>query len=200
MTVQAPITVDDVKSFSGEAANNKDGLIASLIDAVLPAFEGFCNRPLDEQTATEYRDGNDASRMLLVHYPISDVSSVIIDGIAIPKSTGANVAGYFSPVGGRAVMLRGYKFTRGYRNVQITVTAGYGNFFPWPADIKLACNLWVTTRMRERSRLGVGSQSLAGQTITYDAASGTSNSSEGMPSAARSILNNYTNTLPESGT
>ncbi len=196
--MQPLITLDEVKNYMGKSSsnNNSDQALLMLIDAVVPAFEGFCNRRLATREATSYRDGNGAARMSLTSYPLSNVVSVVID-----KRT-LNASEYFWSIGGRSIVLTGGRFTQGMRNVQIDYVAGFGddaNLNPWPSDLKVAACMWVTTRIKERERLGIGSQSLAGQTVTYDGTSGTNQASEGMPAAARSILSNYYNFVPESG-
>ena len=195
-------TVADVKLYNGLATNNQDGLITSLMAACLQGIGNFCNRNFSSQVVTEYRDGNAAKAMQLANYPVTTFTSLFIDGVQIPASV-AGMPGYFVPLGGRRIVLNGYRFTAGMRNVVMTFTAGFGDdagIAPWPADLKLAFIMFLETRRKERERLGVGSQSLAGQSVSFtDATSGTSGSSQGIPSAARIILENYMNTVPETG-
>lgn len=200
-------TRDDIKEFGGFTGTNLDALIDSLMGPCLTAIGNFCNRDFTAVTTTEYRDGNEASRMLLAHYPIAQITRVQIDQSIITVSTsGSN--GYFFIPRGRTVILVGNRYGRGLRNIQIDLTAGYGDGIkpgggdinPWPEDLKLAYMMYITTRIKERSRLGIGSQSLAGQSISYtDGPSGTSSGSQGIPAAARTILENYVNTVPENG-
>lgn len=197
-------TLQDVKTYAAITSANLDTVINQLLPTSLVAIGAYCNRIFQSQQMTEYRDGNDASRMLLVNYPITSFQSLTIDGITIPASVNLGPGYFFA---GRALVLRGYKFTRGLRNVVIQYTGGYGDasgvngadLAPWPSDLKMAYMMYVVTRMKERERLGVGSMSLAGQSVTFDATSGTSGGSQGIPSAAKLILDNYANTVPESG-
>ena len=140
--------------------------------------------------------------MQTVGYPITAFSSLNIDGRNIPASVNGSFGYIFVP-NGRMLILKGCSFSRGDRNVVMSYTAGYGDaggLAPWPDDLKMALLMYVTTRFKERDRLGVGSKSLAGESITFtDGPSGTSSSSGGIPSAARDVLFNYLNVLPESG-
>ena len=196
-------TVDDFKIYAGITTANTDALITMLLASSLTMLSNYCNRALQSAQYTEYRDGNDSSRMLVAAgYPLTAFSSLSIDGRVIPTSTNGS-PGYFFVLGGRAVVLIGYKFTRGYRNIVMTYTGGYGDdndVLPWPADLNLALMMCVQTRLKERDRLGVGSKSLAGESITFtDSGSGTSGQSGGIPAGAATILKNYMNTVPENG-
>lgn len=195
-------TVQDIKALGGITSTANDALLTALLVQCLQAIGAFCNRTFNSRDIIEYRDGNDSTRMLLANYPITAVASLTIDGVSIPPSVN-NGPGYWFPQGGRALMLRNYAFTRGQRNVVIDLTAGYGDaagVAPWPDDLKLALQMYVLTRFNERTRLGIGSKGLAGESITFtDSPSGTSSSSGGIPSAAKDILFNYLNVLPESG-
>lgn len=199
-------TLAEIKEF-GSLSNNLDSLITALMPDCLLAIGNFCNRVFESTTTTEYRDGNESARMLLANYPIAKVTRVQVDQSTIAvAANGSN--GYFFVPKGRALILTGFRFTRGLRNIQIDLTAGYGDALgpagadicPWPADLKLAFLMYITTRVRERARLGIGSQSLAGQSVTFtDGPYGTSSGSQGIPAAARTILENYVNTVPETG-
>jgi hypothetical protein len=203
----AATTVADIKLYAGITDANKDALYASLIPSSLKGIGAFCNRDFASSDRVEYRDGNGSARMMLANYPILSIASLTIDGIKIPASDGVS-PGYWFPPNGRALMLRGYKFAQGLRNVAIQLSAGYGDasgpggtdIIPWPDDLQMALNMYIITRANERSRLGIGSKSLASESVTFtDGPSGTSSGSKGIPSAAKDILENYLNTIPESG-
>lgn len=199
----APITtVAEFKDYAGITSVNQDALIASLIEPCTAAIGAYCNRPFSSASVTEYRDGNGSTRMQLAHYPITNFGSLFIDGREIPKAVGGG-AGYVAVPGSRVLVLIGYRFTQGVRNVVASFVAGYGDeagVAPWPDDLKMAAHLYMLTRIRERERIGVGSKALAGESVSFvDATSGTSGRSGGVPSAAAGILKNYANTVPETG-
>jgi hypothetical protein len=190
-------TAEDVRLFLGSLSASQEPLVESLISSCTHAIGAYCNRDFASAERTEYRDGNGASRMLSVHYPITSFSALVINGQNIPASVNGSPGYFFS---NRTIVLTGYRFTEGLRNVVMRYTAGFGGAVAWPEDLKLALIMYVTTRMRERDRLGVGSKSLAGESISYtDGPSGTSSVSEGVPAAARTVLENYMNTVPENG-
>lgn len=198
----APVTVADYKAYAGVSSNNQDALIGTLLVEALAAIGNFCNRSFPSAAALEFRDGTGSASLTLARYPVTEFTSLRIDGRDIPASVNGG-AGYVVPTGSRKIVLRGYRFSEGLRNVELLYTAGYGdtgNVAPWPEDLKLAIKMYVKTRIAERDRLGVGSKALAGESITIaDAGSGTNGSSQGIPAAARLILENYLNTVPETG-
>ena len=204
MTAMA--TLADCKAYAGVSSPNADPIMQSILDASALAFASYCNKDsFFSTTYTEYRDGTGGNRMILGNTPMTAVSAVVIDGQSIPASVG-NGPGYFFPMGGRMVGLRGYVFNAGFRNVQITYTAGFNdpnNLFPLPADLIMATKMYVSYRYRERERLGISAKSLAGESVTYSGESAGGNSTlgtiSGMPAAAANILENYMNMVPESG-
>lgn len=191
------LSLVDYKTYTGSTSVGSDDVLNQLLTATVGAVGDYCNRDFVLSTRVEYRDGNDTSRMMLANYPIVSVASVTIDGRDVPRSVGGGV-GYDFTTGGRIVWMKGYSFTRGIRNVVITLNAGY-DATTMPAELKSAMYAYTLARHKERDRIGVGSKSLAGESVTFDAGSGTSGRSEGIPAAAKSVFSNYLNTIPESG-
>lgn len=203
---QAITTAAEIKALGAITSTNADSLLNVLIPQCVQAMGSFCNRQFTSATHTEYRDGNGGTRIMLANYPVIAVTSVNIDGVDIPQSTGFNSPGFFAAPGSRALLLRGgYRFNAGQCNVVITLSAGYGddgNVSPWPADLKLALQMFVLTRYNERTTYGISSKALAGESVSLGGggASGGAAKGDGLTSAARSTLEQYLNTIPESGT
>ncbi len=198
-------TLAEVKAYCGVNSPNADAVLQSLLDAASPAFAAYCNLgSFFSHTYNATRDGSGSDRLILVNTPVTDVVSVNIDGMNVPKSVGMG-AGYDFVIGGRIVFLRGYRFTSGTRNVKITYTAGFNDpqgLYPMPDDLAVAAKMWVSARYRERDKLGIGSKSLAGESVSYtDSKLGATGSpSGGMPAAAANILESYMNYVPEYST
>ncbi|MBV8060598.1 MAG: hypothetical protein JO253_03620 [Alphaproteobacteria bacterium] len=214
----ALVTLSDVKLYKGIANTDTtyDALITALIPECLAAMNSYCSRNFASQAYQEIRDGNNKQTITAVGYPITAVSSVFINGTNIAAGNwnlnGVPVGGNATPtngflfsVGSRRISLYGYQFTQGVQNVVLNYTGGYGDasgqggadLAPWPQDLKMAICMYIWTRINERARLGIGSKSLAGESITYDAGSGTSAQSKGIPAAAMAILDAYRNVVPE---
>ena len=204
MAITPIATVADVKTYAGITTSNTDAVLAMILNATIEAIGAYCNRDFTSSQRQEYRDGNGSKKIQVVQYPLTAFNTLSIDGVAVPPSVNGSMGYTFIP-GGRVVMLvGGYKdFTEGDRNIFMDYVGGFGDAAgkaPWPEDLKLACIMMAVTRFKERDRLGVGSKALAGESISFtDGTSGTSSGSMGIPAAARVILNNYMNVVPESG-
>ncbi len=188
----------DVYTFMGLTGTAKtDAIITPLMTSCSQAIGNFCNRTFESTQYTEYRNGNGKCGMMLSNSPITAFTSLTVNGNAIPVSAIRVIPK------GRRVILDGYTFGKGDRNVVLTYQAGYGdtdNVAPWPADLQLAFFQFITVRYRERDRLGVEQERFAGQISRFaDAQSGNAGSSSGIPPSARIILENYKNVIPETG-
>ncbi len=207
-------TLADVHTYLGLGTNTtQDAVINEFLITGMAALSSWTNRQLTSQTVTEYRDGNSAAKMMLSNYPVTSFGSMYIDGLPIVAApvppTPTITTGYmFVPLGRRVWLTGGQRFNCGTRNVIMTYTAGFGDgsgaggtdLAPWPADLKQALLMWIGANLNMRSRLGKGSETLAGQTVSYpDASAGTTSSAMGMPATARAILQNYMNMIPETG-
>ena len=153
----------DLEAWLGLASGNDDEpLLARLITAASAFIETWCDRQFAAQTYTEVRDGTGAVRMAFAQTPVTAVTSVAIDGHAIPPGDAVSTPGYYFTAA--MLMLNGHAFARGYGNVQLSYTAG---FAATPADIEQACIELAAMRYRELGRIGVASKSVAGESTSF---------------------------------
>jgi len=139
-----------------------DALLTRLVTAASQFIQSWLDRTLAQQGYTETRDGGGGSSLAFANTPVSAVSALAIDGIAIPPASDAVSPGYaFSAT---RLYLRGYAFTRGVRNVTLSYTAGYA---ATPPEVEQACIELVALRYKERDRIGHVSKSLAGETVSF---------------------------------
>lgn len=156
-------TLENVKawlSLKPEVAAD-DALLNRLIVAASAFLESWLNRTILSQQFTDTRNGNGKQVMLFTNYPVTDVTSVVIDEQPIPKAVG-NGSGWFFDAD--RLYLRGYAFGRGMQNVKIAYSAGYASV---PPDIEQACIDLVALRYREKSRIGEQSKSIGGETVSF---------------------------------
>jgi uncharacterized phiE125 gp8 family phage protein len=148
-----------VKAYAQVNGTTDDAVLQSMITAYSAAARSYCNRDLTSQDYSITRDGRGTTMMLLPQFPVTAVSSVIVDGRPISAQSAFGLPGYrFTD---KAIILDGFCFTRGFGNVQIAFTAGYAAV---PDDIAQAVNEWVALRYKERDRIGFASKTLAGET------------------------------------
>lgn len=204
-----PLAVlNDLKTYLSKPLTSSpdDTLLTLVLGYSMTAMNSYLNRNLAYSAYSELRDGNGNQKMQVVGYPILTFTSLVITQecgwewgpITIPPSTNSQ-AGYL--ISGRSVILRGYKFSRGNRNVAMSYTGGYGDAMgpsgsdvnPWPQDLKMAVLMIATQRFREISRLGSNSRMIGTESVTYD------NANSGIPAGALTILSNYRNVVPETG-
>jgi hypothetical protein len=169
----------NVKQWLGIATTTDDALLTRLVSAASDYIQTWLNRTFASAAYTEVRDGNGGAKLMFSNYPVTAVASVVIDGVAIPASTGPTAPGYtFSQT---QLFLRGsYRFTRDMQNVSVTYTAGYAQI---PNEIAQACIELVGLRYKEKDRIGIVSKGLAGETISF--------TQKDFSEAVATVLRNY---------
>lgn len=173
-------TVSDVKQWMQVAPSvtADDALIQRLVSELSTEVLSSLRRDIFLTTYTETRNGNAARAMRLHQTPIVSVVSVTIDTQIIPARPSAQGCGFVYD--DRTVFLSGYRFCKGAQNIVVGYTAGYAQV---PLDLREA-----TTRMcalilkRDRAKIGITSESLAGQQVTY---------LKEMPSDLMAVLDRY---------
>lgn len=178
-------TLANVKGYLGLTDNvqARDDLLQRLITACSMFIESILNRTFAIADYTEQRNGNNADTMVARYYPVTDVSSIAIDGVEIEAAPSNTEAGYIFDQDG--FYLRGYLFTKGIKNVVITYTSGYEET---PADIEDMCIELVAKKFKYKDRIGHVSKSLAGETVSFERYDLTKD--------MKSILRNYQSVVP----
>lgn len=147
-------SLENVKGWMGIAGTADDTLLERLITACSSFIQNWINRTIASQEYTETRNGNGGRSLSFLNYPVTSVSSVLVDG--------REISGYvFSPT---QLMLNGSCFTRGFQNVSITYMAGFATI---PTDIEQACIELCALRYKERDRIGQMSKSIAGEVVSF---------------------------------
>jgi hypothetical protein len=177
-------TLQTVKEWLGLDPSNTsdDDLLSRLITAASGFMTRYCNRPFVSQACTEARDGTGSARMLFANYPVSAVASVTVNGQSIPPGSSVAAGFYFTDT---VLVLNGYRFRRGYANVQVSYTAG---FDPIPDEIEQACIELITFRYREKDRTGKASEGMAQQTTAFVI--------KDVPPAVKTMLDNLCRVIP----
>lgn len=171
-------TLANVKQWLNITVITDDALLTRLITASSGFIQSFVGRQFISQAYVENRSGNNGMLMLFANYPVTAVSSITVNGTAIPLAPDVKTAGY--RFDSASVFLNGYSFTRGFNNCVLSYTAGYAAI---PLEIEQACFELIGLRYKERDRIGHVSKSLGGETVTF--------TQKDMPDDVRRILQNY---------
>jgi len=99
------------------------------ISRVITAASGFILRQLQRTLASrsysETRNGTGGRELMLRHAPVTTLSSLSVDGVAIPAAPDTVSCGYALAGDSGMLSLRGYGFRRGVQNVVASYVAGF---------------------------------------------------------------------------
>jgi len=127
------VTLGALKAHLGVQSSADDILLSSMISQISRAICTWLNRAfIWPRDVTDIFDGNGRNRIQLRNWPVIAVTSVTIDGQAIPPSTDGRGFGWLlepgddEPPGAmQMLMLRNGVFPRGWQNVVVAYRAGY---------------------------------------------------------------------------
>ena len=174
-------TLIDVKAWLGipTGTTTDDTMLSALVTSVSAWIQSYIERQLLTASYTELRSGSGGKALVLNQYPVTAVSALTIDGVAITARTSFGSAGYYL-ANNTLYLDGGLTFTKGNANISIDYTAGYATA---PADIAQAAKQLVALKYRERERIGQVSKSVAGETVSFDI--------KALPHDVKSILESY---------
>lgn len=168
-------TLANVKAFipSMGTVTTFDALLGRLITAASSWIKSYLNRDILTTTYVETLDGTGTTGLMVGQYPITALTSLVVDGKDVTADAIFNR---------RMIRLKTGKFYTGVGNVVVNYTAGYAAA---PSDLEQACIELVAWRFRERERLGLASKSLqtGGEVESYQTTD--------VPASVRTNLNNW---------
>jgi hypothetical protein len=154
-------TLANLKQWLKTTDSTNDALLTRLVSASSEFVLTWLNRDIFTQSYTATMDGFGGYKKIMEQYPITAVSSVVIDQTPIPLSVNGGNGYTFNKW---RIALIGYRFNRGVSNVVISYTAGYAAA---PPELEQACIELASLRYKELDRIGLISKGLAGETITF---------------------------------
>ena len=144
-----------------------DNLLQKLITRASEDIRSETNREFYSAERTEVRSGVGWGQRLFIpkEAPITDVTSVTIDGIAVPLTPDGSPEGT-AGFGFTAdhIYLVGYEFTEGTNNIEVVYEGGFETY---PEDLIGACVELTAYRYKSKDRIGESSKGLAGQSTSY---------------------------------
>jgi hypothetical protein len=179
-----------------------DDTLARLITATSQDFMRATHRPdLLLADYTEVHQGDGSTRLTAYHWPITDVITITIGGVAVLESSDRILPGYYidadiDPERIWQVYLNGYSFSDGAA-VEIEYSAGYvqpggtatGGEIMLPGDIEQAIIEWCGYRYKGRPNTGTtqrrSTQGESTQVEQVDA-----------PPGVIEVIQRYTRTFP----
>ncbi|MGH9541385.1 MAG: hypothetical protein ACRD2H_05845 [Terriglobales bacterium] len=167
-------TVADVQAYLPPSTSPTN--TAQIQDKITAASQYICTECAVASFASstytsEVYDGTGSPRLYLKNYPISAVSSLMVNGVAVLPSSGYGSPGYqFSDIGlilmpgtvlGPSTSLLSFgtsMFSEGIRNVTVSYTAG---FITIPSDLNQAAIELVAAMLTESRNVNLRSVSTA---------------------------------------
>lgn len=168
--------VEDVQAYLSLPAGQDAVLLQNLISNCSAFVLGYLNRKYFSATYTEKRNGHGGSVLALKEYPITAVTSVVVDNVAVLAAIPGQCSGFVFD--DHFVYLLGDQvFCRGAQNVTIVYTGGRTTV---PLDIAQATIEMVATKYKRRTNIEVSAKTLGGETISFTMAD--------MPASAKAAL------------
>lgn len=132
------VDLADLKAWLDVQSSEDDDLLGRLITQISRTILTYLDRAsVLPSLHTETRDGGNETELMLQQWPVTSISALSIDGVAIAAASplmpgGARTSGYvlepasMAPPGRmQKLALRGKLFARGVQNVSISYQAGY---------------------------------------------------------------------------
>jgi hypothetical protein len=156
-------TAAAVQSYLGIPNTQDTSVISTLVTNASDFIQKYCARDF---TTTgpydEWYDGSGNDALFLRNFPVVSVTSVSINGVAVPPSTSPTVPGWFA--GPYQVFYRLGIFCKGRMNVEVNYSGGYASV---PAAIAQACIDMVAIKYKRRLNLEKQGEAIGQMSITF---------------------------------
>lgn len=172
-------TLSKLKEYLGVTSTTDDVLMNRLIAGASTWFNNQVGLDIVATIYQQVNDGEGTRSVILKHFPITSVSSVVVDGVTIPQRTSVTGSGWVLKAN-NVSLTPDYSFTDGLQNVVITYTAGYDVI---PYDVEQAVIEMAAMRYRERTRIGVMSNTVGGESVSYQTVT--------IPVSVQSVVDSY---------
>jgi hypothetical protein len=157
------------------ADTSQDSKIEHLINVSSSMVESYLDRKLIYNQYIELHDGRVNDRLILKEWPAEKPTEILSDTLWSFDNTTIIPPENYVIDQETTVVLKGYYFPRGNRNIRITYYAGYaspvfgGGGFPLPGELNQACVMLVAWQYQLRAdrRLGIASKGKQGESISY---------------------------------
>lgn len=188
----ALITLAQAKTHLKISGSTEDTLLEEMINRSGQVCASYAGRNFKSAQRTEYYDGNGKSKIELMNFPVTAITSVNIDPLRLWSSSTALDVSTDLILDGQAGILQisngRFIFTKGLGNIRVIYTAGYkdsvDNLVPWDLQEASLIILQLSyKRHYQDQRIGLTSETVGDRTYNY--------SNEDIPAKARMILDSY---------
>lgn len=182
LSSDALTTLADLKQYLELSTAENDDLLERLIEAVSARFNRHTGRNLaardyspDPEDAAHDPDnavlgGSGRAELILPQYPVISLTSLAVDGRAVPSSAGPGQPGWVLDRAAGVLAWRGGVFPAGVGNVEVAYRAGYAAI---PPDLAQAALEQAAMAFADSTagggRLGQSGRSLADGSVSYSA-------------------------------
>jgi len=162
------ITLEDLKNHIGLDSNDDDEIIATYISAVGDVLKNHIGRVIEEETVTEYFDGDDITdKIFLSNYPLTAFTSFQYrtGTYAVPVWNNFNTEDYQTDLDGGVIYTD--NMYNGVRNIKVVYKAGYAAA-SIPSALKLAALKLVAKVYNKKRSDGFSHEEAGGAAIDWD--------------------------------
>lgn len=192
----ALVTLATAKGFLSIADNSIDAEIERLINTTSQSIERITARILVNATHTEYHNGRRTNLLQTRQWPITGGPStngkpqIFFDDDGSGEFTAiteVDDSEYWVHEMQTQIIRRNGNWPKGYRNIKIIYTAGYGvggDSASMPSDLENACLQYIAWEFRQNNdrRIGVDTKTKLGETVRY---------TQGVPQFIRELLDPF---------
>ena len=176
----ALVTLATTKGFLGISDASLDSEVERLINTASQSIERITSRILVNATHTEYHNGRRSNMIQTRQWPITGGPStnskpqIFFDDDGTGSFSGSEVddSEYWVHEMQTQIIRRTGNWPKGYRNIKVVYTAGYGaggDSASMPSDLENACLQFVAWEFRQNNdrRIGVDTKTKLGETVRY---------------------------------
>lgn len=174
LAANALITLAEAKTHIGiePLVTTYDARIEGIINAASALIENYTKRKLTTNSYTEYFDGAGANKILLHQWPVTAITAVYIDADSNFDAGSQISVDDYDLERDIMVIYHDRTFPRGYRNIRVDYTAGYGEAAAdnIPHDLRWACSELVAWFYNSTSnkRVGILSKGKLGESVAFE--------------------------------
>jgi uncharacterized phiE125 gp8 family phage protein len=172
----ALITLQELKDHIGiHNSVSADAKLEGIINASSAMIASHTKRVLTTASYEQIFDGAGANKVILHQWPVTSIIAVYVDGDSVFDMNSLIPSDDYRLEKDIMVSYITRVFPRGYSNIRVDYTAGYGTVSPAetgdiPSDLKWACSelaSWFYNSTSNR-RIGVVSKGKLGESVSYE--------------------------------